>query len=410
MRKGVALPVRAICLILICQLAIPTWGDERINALLIGKVNGGREIEVLFDEEPLIDRVSVPALDQGWGTANNIKYVRQYFPRTYAQMEDFDLFMVLTAEYYLFNPQQDKWMHDRIAEGAGGYNDESVMAIWGPVANSWAGSIVQEAFPNDAPAVVSRPGGFDSPVALYQVEIEEDFADPVFTPYIQYGVERFLAHAPRLVIPRQGTDLMLWNVNGFPWGKTPRMIAWGFGEGRAITDGGCVGDPREAFLGRDNPYGGDMVINMVLYLTQRRLIEDVEVYHSIKGMFSAFDNRVGYLISLVDFVERFGANTEVVQGRIRNLRAAKKLAVERYLESEFQGTREAMDDALSTISDAELLARKVKDSALWWVYLIEWFITTSTLMISCLLVWSLMVRRRLYRSVSSTRLRETRKE
>ncbi len=84
--------------------------------------------------------------------------------------------------------------------------------------------------------------------------------------------------------------------------------------------------------------------------------------------------------------------------------------MDRYLESEFQGTREAMDDALDAISDAEVLARKAKNSGLWWVYVIEWFITTSTLMISSLLIWSLMVKRRLYMFVSSTRFRETRKE
>ena len=404
--KLVPFPSRAACLILILFLITPVGANERINALLVGAVNGHREIEVLFAEEPLIDFVSVPALDQGWGMTNNIKFVRQYFPRNYEQMGNFDLLMFLTAEYYLFNPQQDRWMYDRIAEGAGGYNDESVMAIWGPVASSWANSIVQEAFPNDAPGVVNRPGGFTCINTYYQVEIEEDFPDPVFTPYIPYGVERAVGYVSRYVIARQGSEVMAWNLNAFPQ-VIPRIIVWEYGEGRAITDGGKPNLGPLGFFGRDNPYGGDMIINMALYLTQRGLIEDVEVFHRIKGMFSAFNSRLGYLVSLVDFVDRFGANTEGLQEEIRELREMKAAATDRYLESEFQVAQDEMLESLNSIRDVEVVAGKVKDSALWWVYLIEWFATTATLLLSSLLLWTLMVRRRLYRDVSSIRMRET---
>ena len=104
---SVALPARAALLIMISLLAVPAGASEGINALLIGAVNGRTNLEALFAEEPLIDFVSVPALDQGWGREMNVKFIRQYFPRSYEQMKDFDLFMFLTAEYYLFSPKQD---------------------------------------------------------------------------------------------------------------------------------------------------------------------------------------------------------------------------------------------------------------------------------------------------------------
>jgi hypothetical protein len=145
-------------------------------------------------------------------------------------------------------------------------------------------------------------------------------------------------------------------------------------------------------------------------MTQRRLIEDVEVYHRIKGMFSAFENRLEYLVTLVDFIDRFGANTESLQDEIRGLREMKGAATGRYLDTDFQGAQDGMLEALDALPRVEELAMRTKDSALWWVYVIEWFTTTATLLLSSMLLWTLMVRRRLYRSVSSTRMREASSE
>jgi len=394
---------------MLALLVIPVGASKRINALLIGAVNGRSDLEALFQKEPLIDFVSVPALDQGWGREMNVKYVRQYFPRSYEEMKDFDLLMFLTAEYYLFTPKQDLWMHDRIADGAGGYNDESVMAIWAPVASAWVCSRVQEAFPNDAPAVLARPGGFDYVSMYYRVEIEPDFPDPVFTPYIPFSVEKALGCVSRYVIARQGSGVMAWNLNAFPH-RIPRIIAWDYERGRTITDGGAPNLGKAGFFGSDNPYGGDMVINMVLYMTQSRLIEDVEVYHRIKGVFSAYEDRMVYLITLVDFVDRFGANTRRLQEEIRDLREMKGIAIGHYLESDFEVAQEAMLEIIEALPGVEDMAKRTKDAALWWVYLIEWFATTAALLVSSMLVWTLMVRRRLYREVSSTRMREAMRE
>jgi hypothetical protein len=43
--------------------------------------------------------------------------------------------------------------------------------------------------------------------------------------------------------------------------------------------------------------------------------------------------------------------------------------------------------------------------ALFWVYVSEWFVVAATSMICAVLVWTLMVRKRMYREVEATRLR-----
>ena len=50
------------------------------------------------------------------------------------------------------------------------------------------------------------------------------------------------------------------------------------------------------------------------------------------------------------------------------------------------------------------MAIQAKDNALFWIFVIEWFVVTGTSMVAGALLWSLMVRRRLYREVGETRL------
>jgi len=38
-----------------------------------------------------------------------------------------------------------------------------------------------------------------------------------------------------------------------------------------------------------------------------------------------------------------------------------------------------------------------------WIYLVEWLAVTATMMISGIAVWSLMIRRRYFKEVRSTR-------
>ena len=50
---------------------------------------------------------------------------------------------------------------------------------------------------------------------------------------------------------------------------------------------------------------------------------------------------------------------------------------------------------------------EVKDSAMFWVYLTEWCAITAAILISGVVLWGLMVRRRLYREVYTSRLGQT---
>ena len=394
-----------IIIVLLTLTFSPVCHGGRIKALLLGTVNGNSFIEILFKEEPLVEFVSVPSRDVGikGGMKSMVKLIRLYFPRSYEEMKSFDYIMFLAPEFYLFTTKQDQWMHDIILEGAGGFNDGSVFSIIGQIHSSWANSLTQQAFPNDAPAVVEKGGGGESPGMYYKVVINRDFSDPVLTPYLRFGIEQVTSIVSRFVIPRETSGILAYQTGNFP-GRTnvPYLIVWDYNKGRTMTCGGFI--DFGGWFGEENLYSADMVMNMVFYSTGRELIKDVEIFHRVKLTFRAFRNRMEMLTSLMDFIDRFGANTQAIQDVVWELDEMGDLASEKYMDQDFRGCEEAMRSAFDRFTEAEVIAKQVKNSALFWVYIIEWLVTTSVLFISGFALWSLMVRRRLYRVVRTTRL------
>jgi hypothetical protein len=408
-RSAARHPAAASCLLgatlfllLLCSVCVCRGG--RINALMIGMVYGDTLLEKYFDEEPLMEYTIVPCRVGGVGFAMKdlVRAVRLYFPRTYEDMQAYDYVMLLSPEFYILNPTQDLWMHDRIQEGAGGFNDASVFSMVAQIHNSWAQSLTQQAFPNDAPAVVARGGGGASPSEAYRVVINRDFPEPVLTPFVKYGVEDVLGFTSRYIIARDGAGVMAWQVENFPnQGRIPFLVEWDYGAGRSLTCGSIVATV--TWFGNDNPYAADIITNLVLYSTQRGLIEDVDVFHRLKLGFREFNDRMNMLVAILDFVDRFGANLHGVQRELSELESMRTLAKEEYLGQDFSECWAILDTAFSRFADTEEMAKEAKEAALLWVYAVEWLATTAALLFSSAVLWSLMVRRKLYRQVRTTR-------
>ena len=409
-------PSRTMALIMVIFLvalgsAPHCWAGEKIKVLLTGQIlDRGAQLLVFLGSEPLVDMVAVPARGDYivGGTQTMIKYIRQYFPRTYEEMRGFDYIMFISPEYYLFTTQQDKWMHDAISEGAGGFNDASVFSIVAQIHNAWAASLTQLAFPNDAPAVVARGGGGESPSTHFSVVVNREFPDPVLTDYLPYGIESVPCAESRWVIPREGSGTIAWQVGNFPGkGEVPYLIVWDYEMGRTMT----IGDAMHKDLGffrypktsTDNLYAPDILTNIILYSTGRKTIEDVEVFHRLKTYFIDLRTRIAVLVSLSEFIDKFGANTARIQELVLELEESASLAEEQYLDQEFVQSEATLSSALRDYLIAEEKAKRLKDSALIWVYVIEWLVITSTLLISGSTLWILMARRRLYREVESTK-------
>jgi hypothetical protein len=55
------------------------------------------------------------------------------------------------------------------------------------------------------------------------------------------------------------------------------------------------------------------------------------------------------------------------------------------------------------LEEIEGRAVDLKDRALLWVYLIEWLAVTGTCLAAGFVLWTLMVRRRLYKEIAVTK-------
>ena len=77
-----------------------------------------------------------------------------------------------------------------------------------------------------------------------------------------------------------------------------------------------------------------------------------------------------------------------------------------YIELRFDEVLEAYHKIRRTLDDLEEQAIELKERTLLWVYVIEWLVVSGTSLAAGFILWSVMVRRRLYREIGVTRLIE----
>lgn len=153
-----------------------------------------------------------------------------------------------------------------------------------------------------------------------------------------------------------------------------------------------------------NQYGQDILINYLLDAAGRPYATDIELLHSVRQSFADFQNRISFLRELLDFVEMFGAKTDSLLEDLEGAESTFASAHAMYLEGDFEGALGASDRAYSQLVETGEKAMRLKDRALQWIYLIEWLAVAGTLMVGGLALDQLMIRRRLYRRASTTRL------
>ncbi len=385
-----------------------SYGGERIRALIVGHTALIDAMDRIFKYEPLVSHDSVPMRSGGFPSIeDDMKLIRLYFPRNYDKMKTYDIILLVSTEYNLMTPKQDKWVYDVIREGAGGINDGSLFSVTGVIPESWVNSIAQQAFPNDAPAVKQRSW---RTTISFAVEINPDHRVPILTPFIPLGVEKAAPYsAIAMVIAREAAQVLAWQKGSFP-GKTAYLVNWEYENGRTITCGDFLGNGWLGYPGdpqTTNQYSVEIIMNMVFWLTKRPLIDDIEVFHRVKTSFNEFRSRLAILMALRDFIDKFGANTQKITDEVIKLQKNYDDAVKIYLESDFIDSEKVIKKGLALFPEAEDIARREKDVALLWVYVIEWLVASSTMFFSGFLLWTLMVKRRLYHEVEVTRLEET---
>ena len=141
----------------------------------------------------------------------------------------------------------------------------------------------------------------------------------------------------------------------------------------------------------------------MLFLARQEVPQDIELLHAARKELLKLDISRGLLISLFEFVEKFGANPTPMETLLDEVDDLRREAENLYIQHEFEAAYEITLKAIEATERAEERAVRLKNTALFWIYLIEWFVVTATSLITGIAVWNLMVKRRYFRDVRSTR-------
>jgi len=368
--------------------------------------------------DPLTDPTVIPArAHAGWTYEELYRFVRLYFPRSYEKLLEYEYMMLLNMEIIVLRPEQQRMLHDAIYnDGLGGMQTRSVMSVSLDLSMAWAQSILSEAFPNDADAVIQVDYTWEGPMRVV-INTHPQVAS-VFKPYIGLPAAEysFLGdYGSNLAIPKPGAVVTTYSVGpyryGYPGmypdprfkspGWVPHTMYWRYGKGVTWTHQDMIGGYWDTGY---NPYAPDMVVAELLFSRGRKLPDDVVLVHWLRRKFTEFNSAQEYVLSLVEFIDRFGANTASVTEALMGISDAVDEARRMYLNLEYQGSSEKMEEALGRISGLGEKAIRLKERALLWIYVVEWLAVSGTFLLAGVALWTLMIRRRLYREVSVTRI------
>jgi len=259
---------------------------------------------------------------------------------------------------------------------------------------------------------LSKPRNMDS-AHYYKVGVNSDPTLPdVLKLFLPLGIEQFSGVWVGQLSPKQGATvwatLRQTNVPDPPPGGWPWLVSWRVGSKNTLfwvaADDlevkwwwGFYNPPTE------NPYGVDVLANIVYHSMGMSLPEDILLLHELRRRLIEFNEKKALSLSVIEFAEKFKANTGPLWREMAAIEEIRFGANEAYLLHEYEAANEILTEAETALSKVGDLAIRLKDNALIWVFIIEWLAVIAASMICGTTLWALMIRRHLYREVKTTR-------
>ncbi len=362
-----------------------------------------------FLTEPTTDPLAVPTRTDNTVTSEAIgRYMRIYFPRSFEKLLEYDFIVLADVDLSYFSPLHQSWLYDLLKDHPkGGVVTRSVMSAVASYYEPWRNSILSTAFPNDVDAVVRDERNFQGIAGPLVIKDDADLPDimksfkaqvePIFTSY--GGVN---------TMPRPGSTILSYTRNnqGVGWpvpGQIAHIFYWTWNQSTTfIFRDMFTNDFWHGSASRWNPYALDIMVNVVWFSAGRTLPDDPLKIHTFRSSLSAFRLRESILESLLDFAEKFGASTARIYGELLGIESDIREGEHLYAIGEFESAYERVRKGMGRFDELENEAMALKDRALVWIHLTEWLVTTGTLLIAGFLLWSLMVKRALYREAGMT--------
>jgi hypothetical protein len=334
------------------------------------------------------------------------KLIRLYIPRNLEKMLEYDFILLNQPVIKYFPTSSLRQMYTAIAEhGLGGlcFMESQYYEIYGP----WLETQLSECFPYDhyANIKIGAPGDKN-----YELEIVRDpNIPPLLMPYIPLGIEKIKPYGQaRPTFEREGATVWAYcKTNDYlhhGFDKYPLFISWEYGPSRAVVWATADQFDSPMWITKDDRerFALDIFAGIVWLGSGWDLPDDPIRVHLLRDSFVGIKARIRMIHSLVEFIDRFGANTRKIELELGNLEALTKEAGRLYLEHDFESSELRVNDAYQMAAEIEDRAITLKENALTWVYLVEWLVVSSCCILTGWTLWTLMIRRRLYREVGVT--------
>lgn len=183
---------------------------------------------------------------------------------------------------------------------------------------------------------------------------------------------------------------------------TPALVTGEFGRGRTLQLAhGWDNIPHSS---RSWEYLPDYTYHQILFISGVPVPLDLQIAHKARELFVEVRNRRVVTISTLEFMDRFGANIVGAERKFAQLEDQVEEAKRTYLANDPEAAAEELHAVLEQYPDFEAEMVRSKEKALFWIYVIEWCVVSATSTTCGIVVWSLMVRRALYREAETTRL------
>jgi len=389
--------------IIVCILLHPNLGaaktdpdSNRIRLLLIGECTRYQPYFVtLFPADPKIDLVTVITAGDRASPKETARYVRISMPRTRERfLSDVDVLELFDFVPWVLEDYHIQWFHDAVKDyGAGialvemGWYSYYGLSYTSNDPEAWMKTVLYEAYPVG--------------LVLYKQNSGSAYLEIVQrTPVVSMpGFEEVqLGGRAGLQVARSGSLVHA----RYKTGREPAIISMTYGKGVTLTlptGWDCMGDWQ-----RDWKYFVDFVLNHIYFVANQPVPEDPELAHGVRALLGSYIEQKSLTASFIDFIDRFGANTAPLERRLGEIEKAKKDAESLYLDSNYEGAKDAMTSVMEEFLKIEEDSVRIRKRALMWIYLTEWITVTGTSMLCSFVLWTLMVKKRLYREVTTTKL------
>jgi len=367
----------------------------RITVLYIGDGWGPSPV-AHFLTDPSFRVVSVPASEKHVGhgvqaisRAEMLRFVRIYMPRTYAALTgEYDYIAISDANRGFFG-QELAWMRRSVEEVGLGIimvGGHESFGGWAG-APSWADTDVAEILP-----VTMNEPKYHSYV--YKVR---PALDHPFTRSLPWQTIPTFRDGNHVALKDGATLLLTTDVHPYP-----PLSCWRVGRGMGIAHS-MDWTPGGGELVMRWEYYPDYVANIAFLAVGREIPDDPQLVHRIRSRFFDLGTSLRLMLDIVAFAEKFGANTASLEVEIAQVHGLRQRAEQLYVEHSYEESEFTMDRIDQKLLDLQNKALQLKDQALFWVYLIEWLSVTGVSALSFLALWTVMIRRWLYREVATTR-------